>query len=159
MSGRLDELNRMKLGDFPAFYRTLEIPDLTALDGNFRGAFVGPTWLRRIAGPGLIITGLGGWRGKHFTDYGNAVNLVMRNEVLKEVFPMTLVKGPSLIDGLPGLRLHYESDNPFPWPFIVDELRQIEPGLLLGMTFIKAKMLRGLVLPFTLQYQEQIDGL
>jgi len=159
MSGRLDELNRLKLGEFPALYKTLKPPVVSTLDGKFQGAFVGPSWLRRIAGPGLIVTGLGGWWGKHFKGDGNAVNLVMRNEAIKEVFPMTLVSGTSLIDGLPVLRLHYESDNPFPWPHIVDELRQIEPGLVLGMTFIKAIMFRGLVLPFTLQYQEQIDGL
>jgi len=159
MSGRLDELNRLKLGDFPALYRTLKLPEVSALEGYFRGAFVGPGWLRSIAGPGLVLTGLSGWWGKYFVGDGNAINLVMRNGALEKVFPMTLVSGTSLIDGLPGLTLHYESENPFPWPYIVDELRLIEPGLLLGMTSIKAKMLRGLLLPFTLHYQEQIDGL
>jgi hypothetical protein len=151
------ELNQMKLGDFPNLYHSLITPEVSSLKGYYQGHFVGPNWLRQIADPGLILAGLRGWWGKYFTGDGKAVNLVKQDETLIEIFPMTIIHGTSLIDGKPGLRLHYESSNPFPWPYIVDELRQFESGILLGMTFIKARMLQGLVLPFILEYQHRAN--
>jgi hypothetical protein len=157
--GKKDELNRLKLKDFPEIYGALENPDIASLTGYYRGTFVGPGWLRAAAGPGLVISGLRGWWGKFFSGDGNAVNLVWRDGKLEKRFPMKLIHGNSMIDGYPGLALHYETENPFPWPYIADELRILSPGTLLGMTYIRMRLLQGLVLPFLLQYQEQVNGL
>jgi hypothetical protein len=159
MAGWADKLNQMRLGDFPGLYSSLEVPEITSLNGRYRGTFVGPNWLRKIAGPGLVISGLGGWWGKRFNGDGTAVNLVQRKAALAEKFPMQLVAIASAVDGSAGLALHYETANPFPWPYIADELRTLGPGAFLGMTYVKARGLRGLMLPFLLEHQEGIDGL
>jgi hypothetical protein len=154
-----EELNNYKLKQFPALYSTLALPEISSLVGSYRGIFVGPGWLRAAAGPGLVIGGLGGWWGKYFQGDGGAINLVQRKGVLEKRLPMSLVQAPSMIDGLPGLGLHYASENPFPWPYFIDEIRQLDSGTLLGMMCAKPRILRGLSLPFLLQHQEQVDGL
>ena len=63
-----------------------------------------------------------------------------------------------MIDGKPGLALSYEASNPFPWPWIVDELRSIQPDLVLGMTITQMGPLARLPLPFVLQPQESMEG-
>jgi hypothetical protein len=159
LAGLTEKLNLLKLRDFPDFYGSLENPAIASLTGYYSGTFVGPRWLRAAAGPGLVLSGLRGWWGKFFSGDGNAINLVQRNGKLEKRFPMKLVQGDSMIDGKPGIALHYEIENPFPWPYIADELRLVSPGTLLGMTYIRIKPLQGLVLPFLLQHQEQVDGL
>jgi hypothetical protein len=129
------------------------------LRGRFRGEFVGPAWLRRLAGPLLVVTGLGGWWGKDFDDQGNAINLALRKGNLERVLPMSLVEQVSFIDGKPGLALHYAAGNPFPWPLIIDELRSITPQLTLGMTLAELGPLRRLALPFVLHPEEGEHGL
>lgn len=159
MSVWAGKLNRMKLGDFPRLYSSLEIPETPSLNGYYRGSFVGPSWLRKLAGPGLVVSGLGSWWGKRFNGDGTAINLVQRGGKLAGKFPMALVSISSMIDVGAGLALHYETKNPFPWPYIADELRVLGPGAILGMTYVKSKMLRGLILPFLLEHQEGFDGL
>lgn len=159
MTNWMDRLNRMKMKNFRSLFSELTIPEKDTLDGFYKGFFVGPGWLRKMAGPLLVITGLGGWWGKKFNGDDTAINLVKKEEQLKPKFPMHLVDTPSLIDGNPGLTLHYDKENPFPWPFIVDELRQLEPGIYLGMTYIRLKPLFLISLPFLLQYQENFNGL
>ena len=84
------ELNRLGLLAFPPLFAALEPPPADSLRGVFRGAFVGPGWLRWLAGPLLAVTGLGGWWGKDFDEQGNAVNLVMRQGQLQRRYPMLL---------------------------------------------------------------------
>jgi hypothetical protein len=114
--------------------------------------------MRSLAGPLLAVTGLGGWWGKEFDPEGNAINLVWRKGRIEQRFPMRLVEQESYIDNQPGLALSYASNNPFPWPWIVDELRTITTGLVLGMTIAKPGPFRRLPLPFVLQPREQING-
>ena len=152
-------MNDLSLLDFPGLFASLEPPGSGSLLGLYRGSFVGPGWLRALTGPLLVVTGLGGWRGKDFDDQGNAINLVWRKGHFKRRFPMHLVKQTSFIDGQPGLALHYDERNPFPWPWIVDELRSIGPGLVLGMTMVALGPLKRLALPFVLESRESMDGL
>jgi hypothetical protein len=153
------ELNHYKLRQFPALYTTLALPDIPSLVGPFRGIFIGPGWLRVVAPPGLVVSGLGGWWGKYFQGDGSAINLVRRKGVLEKRLPMSLIQAPSMIDGKPGLGLHYVSENPFPWPYFVDEIRQLDADTLLGMMCAKPRLLGGLALPFLLIHQEKVDGL
>jgi len=154
-----EQLNQLSLFDFSELFATLEPPRRESLRGIFRGSFVGPGWVRRLAGPLLVITGLGGWWGKDFDQQGNAINLVWYRGQMERRFPMLLVEQPSYIDRRSGLALHYAPENPFPWPWIVDELRSIHPGLILGMTMFRPGPLKRLALPFVLQPQENNDGL
>jgi len=155
----IDQLNRLALFDFRGLFAALQPPAAGDLSGRYRGEFVGPGWLRRLAGPLLVVTGLGGWWGKDFDGQGNAINLALRKGQLERVFPMSLVEQASFIDGKSGLALHYAKSNPFPWPLIVDELRGITPQLILGMTLADLGPLRRLALPFVLHPVEGERGL
>ncbi|MBM4426400.1 MAG: hypothetical protein FJ031_04085 [Chloroflexi bacterium] len=135
------------------------MPDKTSIRGVYRAAFVGPGWLRTSAGPALALSGLGGWWGKEFSTDGTAVNIVLRAGKFSTRFPMKLVTAKSFIDGRDGLAIYYQTGNPFPWMHIVDELRQMDDGTLLGMTLANINGLRNLAFPFTLQFQEHGYGL
>ncbi len=145
---QINGLEHMALGDFPALFASLEAPQ--ALLGDYRAAFTGPTWLQRIAGPGLWPLGLGGWWGKRFEADGSGVNLVQRGGELLRIFPIHLVSAPSLLDGKPCLSVRYHPECPFPWPHIIDDLRSLDERTLLGMTMVNAGALRRLALPFLL---------
>lgn len=153
------QLNELSLFSFPKLFATLDVPVPDRLQGLYQGEFVGPGWVRGLAGPLLVLTGLGGWWGKDFSPGGQAVNLVYKNERIERRFPMQLVPAVSYIDQKSGLALHYDRRNPFPWPWIVDELRSLGPDLLLGMTLVRFGPLRRLALPFTLAAREDMNGL
>jgi hypothetical protein len=159
MNARIEELNRLSL---PAFYRlfaSLSPPPADSLRGLFQGVFVGPGWLRPVWGPLLSLAGMGGWWGKEIAPDGSAINLVLHHGVFERRFPMFFVQQTSYLDRQPGLALRYRPGCPFPWPFITDELRQIEPGLVLGMTLADLGPLRWIAFPFTLAHREHVDGL
>lgn len=148
------ELNRMSLKKFRELFSSLIVPDPNSLRGNYRAEFVGPGWLRISAAPALAVTGLGGWWGKEFFGDGTAVNIVLRAGNFSTRFPMRFVKTESYIDHKEGLALHYQAGNPFPWMYVVDELRRIDDTTILGMTIPNVSGLRGLAFPFILQKME-----
>lgn len=148
------ELNQYPLLKFRDLFASLRIPEADSIRGTYRAAFVGPGWLRSAAGPALQVSGLGGWWGKEFHDDGTAINIVLRAGNFSTRFPMRFVRAGSFIDGKEGLALHYQPGNPFPWPFVVDEVRQMEGSALLGMTIANVRGLRGLAFPFILQKQD-----
>ncbi len=138
---------------------TLPPPDPLSLQGVFQGEFVGPAWLRRSAKPTLAVGGLGGWWGKEFDGSGSGMNIVQRGESFERVVPM-LVKGAvSRIDGKPGVTLIYPPGSPFPLTWIVDELRHLDEGRLLGLTMVNLDWLRRFTFPFLLHHTEHRDGL
>lgn len=152
-------LNSLSLKQFRELFVSLPVPDAASIRGVYRAAFVGPGWLRTSAGPALVLSGLGGWWGKEFSTDGTAINIVLRAGKFSTRFPMKLVTARSFIDGKDGLAVHYQAGNPFPWMYIVDELRQMDDGILLGMTLANVNGLRHLAFPFTLQFQEHGYGL
>ena len=153
------ELNSLSLKQFRNLFVSLPVPDMTSIRGVYRATFVGPSWLRTSAGPALALSGLGGWWGKEFSTDGTAINIVLRTGKFFTRFPMKLVTVQSFIDGKDGLALHYQPGNPFPWMYVVDELRQINDDTLLGMTLANVSGLRNMAFPFTLQFQEHGYGL
>jgi hypothetical protein len=160
MLNHATQLNQLSLADIRDLFRTLDAPSPDSLSGLYRGAFVGPGWLRSSAGPLLTITGLGGWWGKEVSpDAGRAVNLVRRQGEYQRIFPMYFVQQLSFLDGKPGLVLRYQKDNPFPWPIIVDELRRLDAETMLCMTLVDLPTLRRQTFPFILQSQEAFDPL
>jgi len=154
---QIAELNQMNLRDFRRLFTSLVVPDQNSLNGKYRASFVGPAWLRASANPALVISGLGGWWGKEFYDDGTAINIVLRAGKFSTRFPMKFVKTKSFIDDKDGLALHYQQGNPFPWMFIVDELRQLVETTVLGMTLANVNGLRGLAFPFILQKTEAMN--
>lgn len=150
ISVQAQQLNRYALRAFKPYFATLVPPDLAFLHGEYCAEFVGPRWLRRLASPALALTGLSGWCGKWFDGLGNARNLVQRQGQTHEVMKMVLAERPSLIDGRPAVTVIYPAGSPFPWPYIVDELRVLDHFTLLGMMIITPPGLRRLPFPFLL---------
>jgi hypothetical protein len=127
-------------------FKSLAVPDAASIRGRYRAA---------CAGPALALTGLRGWWGKEFHADGTAVNLLRRGGELVPRFPMIVVRAGSMIDRQDGLALHYRRGSPFPWMFVVDELRRLDDTALLGMTVPNAGGLRRLAFPFLLQRQAE----
>jgi hypothetical protein len=148
------DFNRLSLKEFRDFFSTLAIPDPAALPGTYRAAFVGPGWLRSSAGPSLALSGLGGWWGKEIHADGTAINIVLRRGTYSKRFPMKFVTTSSLIDARQGLALYYQPGNPFPWMYVVDEIRTVAGKTLLGMTIANVRGLRKLAFPFILEKTE-----
>jgi hypothetical protein len=144
------------LGDLRQLFTSLSAPESPT--GTYRAEFVGPTWLRKLAPPALAIGGLAGWWGKEFAEPGRAVNLVRRGDTLARVLPMTVANRPSLLDGRPGITLSYPPGSPFPWPWIVDEVRRLEAEAFLCMTVVNVRWLPRLVFPFLLHLVGQKDS-
>ena len=154
---QIAELDQMNLKSFRELFTSLVIPEASSLRGVYRASFVGPAWLRSSAGPALVISGLGGWWGKEFHDDGTAVNIVLRAGKFSTRFPMKFVKATSFIDRKDGLMLQYQQGNPFPWMYVVDEIRQIDEMTILGMTLANVNGLRGLAFPFILQSSNDLS--
>jgi hypothetical protein len=128
----------------------MEPPDLDTLVGTYRGEYVGPAWLRRLAGPTLGLTVLRGWWGKEFPSPGHCENLVLQGGTIKRVLPVEVVPAVSLLDGKMGITLPYSSNSSRPYRWVVDELRRTPTGSLLGMVVPAAGWLPRLALPFML---------
>ena len=139
------------LGHYRQIFTSLPAPAAESLTGIWQAEFVGPAWLRLSASPALAIGGLARWRGKEFTEPGRAVNLVRRGETLARVLPMVVTAAPSLVDGKPGVSLGYPPGSPFPWPWIVDEVRRLDVETLLCMTVVALRWLPRLAFPFLLR--------
>jgi hypothetical protein len=162
MTYSIEEFNCMSLKQFRDLFNSLSIPNPNDIRGKYRAAFVGPAWLRTSAAPALSISGLGGWWGKEFFDDGTAINIIFHAGNFSTRFKMKFVNAKSLIDqkgGLAlhyqkgGLALHYQKGNPFPWMYVVDEIRRVDEFTLLGMTIANVSGLRGMAFPFILQKQ------
>jgi hypothetical protein len=125
-----------------------------ALAGLWQGEPVGPGWYRALAGPSLAIGGLGGWWGKEFDGQGGIDNLLERDGALRRTLRGEVRRAESLVDGRPCLRIVYPKGSRLPWTWIVDELRQVEEGELLGMMVLNISWLPHLAFPFTLHARE-----
>jgi hypothetical protein len=152
-----EQLNLASYDQFLYLFRSLPSPALVLLRGLYRVEFVGPAWLRAGARPSLFLIGLGGWWGKEFWGEGHGVNIVVRRGSVQRVLPMQLVHAPSLIDGQVGVSLQYDRESPFPWPFVTDELRRLNPETLLGIKVFRFSPLARLPLPFLLRAADKID--
>lgn len=154
--GRQAPINDLSLGALRAAFTLLTTPSLESLAGAYRAEFVGPAWLRRFAPPGLVITPLAGWVGKAFDSQGHGINLVRRRGLMQRVLPMTAQWLPSRVDALPCVTLTYAPGSPFPFAYIVDELRTVDADTLLGLSFAAAPWLARLPIPFLLRRQAKL---
>ena len=155
----LPDLNRKPLSAFKPIFASLQSPLVGQVKGIYQAEFTGPGWLRAVAPPGLALLGLGGWQGKEFAGDGGGLNLVRRGGQVQRIFPVRITEAASLVDGKPCLAIHYTHKCPFPWPYVVDELRELDSSCLLGLTMVDVRGLRGLALPFLLHVQGAEHGL
>lgn len=138
-------------------YVSLESPEV--LEGVWQGEPLGPGWFRTLAGPGLGLGGLGGWWGKSFDGKGRIDNLVQGKGTLRRTLSGEVRPAASLVDGKPCLRIAYPKGSRLPWPWIVDELRRVDKGELLGMMVLNIGWLPHLAFPFALHAREGIEGI
>jgi hypothetical protein len=146
-------LNQRSLASFKPLFASLVPPELASLRGIFQAELVGPAWLRRISPIAIALGGMRGWWGKVFDGTPSANNLVCRDGRVQRSLPLTLTEAPSLVDGRPGITTRYIG-CPFPWPFVVDELRWLDETILLGMMIVNVALLRALAFPFLLRRQD-----
>jgi hypothetical protein len=146
----IDKLNSIKLLAFARLFADLPAPAQAFTKGTWQAAFVGPAWLRWMAPRGLVLLHFAGWWGKEFSGDGTGFNYFKRAGEMQQAFPMQVTESTSLIDGKPCLVVQYGMQALFPWRFIVDELRQLDENLLLGMTIVNRSGLRAFPLPFLL---------
>lgn len=124
------------------------------LEGVWQGEPVGPGWFRTLAGPSLAIGGLGGWWGKEFDGQGGIDNILERKDAFRRTLRGEVQRADSLVDGRPCLRIVYAAGSRLPWIWIVDELRQVGEGELLGMMVLNIGWLPHVAFPFALHARE-----
>jgi len=137
----LSALRSMNFKELETLYRAGKRPSaLSDLDGDSRGAMLawrspasGPiAWLLRVFGASSIFP----WEGKSFKsangDLGAGIN---RINLLRRMrwFPFKTRFDASFLDGQPSFILDYSGPgNPPMIRSIVDEVREVAPGLYLG---------------------------
>jgi len=104
-----------------AAFRAAADPVLADLVGRHRAEMVGPFWMRRSAPLLLAATGMPGWMGKQFA----APSSADARELV----------GHNLVDDRSAIVLTYAPDAPFPWRNVVDEVRPVGDGRLLGLSY------------------------
>jgi hypothetical protein len=70
------------------------------------------------------------WQGKIFRDDGTMINRVFG---FGKAIPARVYQGESVIDGQPSLIFDYSGSKL--WPDVRDEVREVEPGLYLGVMY------------------------
>jgi hypothetical protein len=70
------------------------------------------------------------WQGKFFRDDGTMINRVFG---AAKALPASVYYGDSLVDGKSSLILDYSQS--ILWPNVRDEIREVTPGLYLGVMF------------------------
>lgn len=70
------------------------------------------------------------WQGKVFRDDGTMINRLFG---AAKAIPADVYQGESLIDGQPSLILDYSRSKL--WPDVRDEVREVAPGLYLGVMY------------------------
>lgn len=142
----LNSLRGMSFKELEALYRTGKRPSaISDLDGDAQGAMLAwrslgrspLAWLLRVFGSSSAFP----WEGKSFqsqsNDLGegiNRINLLGK----RQWFPFGTRFTASFLDGKPTFVLDY--DRPGNPPFIrqiVDEVREVAPGLYLGPAALK----------------------
>jgi hypothetical protein len=143
----LAALRLMTFKELEALYRTAKRPSaMSNLDGDGKGAML--AWRHPVSGPfAALLRAMGRsrgfpWMGKSFksqsSDKGEGINRINLQFYKTRWFPFGTRFESSFLDGKPTLVLDYaRPGNP---PFIrqiVDEVREVGPGLYLGPAALK----------------------
>lgn len=141
----LDSLQSYTYRELEAMYRAARTPSsIRAADGVLSGRML--AWNRIDRGPianalrRFALSPRFVWEGKTLAardhESGGGFNRVRLGNVLghQNIFPFSTYFASSLLDGKPTIAIDYDrADNP-PWMRrIHDEIREVEPGLFLGL--------------------------
>ncbi len=143
----LDKLQHMSFSELERLYRQLTPPDtLSVLNGRKKGQLLAIAGIHRTP-IGLLLNALGKtslfpWAGKNFTARslvkGSGINRINLTITRQEWFAFQTGIRSSLIDGRACVNLNYSlKGNHWLIRHITDEIREVEPGLYLGTSFIK----------------------
>ena len=136
------DLVRMSRCDLEALYRSAAIG--CPPSGVTRGRAIVNPGSRMTVPTSKIIRVL--WQGKVFTDDGMMVNRVLgMRAVLAHVYA-----GDSWLDGRPAVVMDYCGASKL-FPNVRDEIREIGPGLYLGVTYLRREAGPQLAAFFTLE--------
>jgi hypothetical protein len=159
----LAALRRLSFQELESLYRAGRKPAaLSDLDGAGEGAMLawrtpasGPiAWLLRVFGSSSLFP----WEGKTFksvsADKGEGINRVNLLLGKPQWFPFSTRFDKSILDGQPTFVLDYSRPgNPPLIREIVDELREVAPGLYLGPAALKVSGKPRLILFFAVSFQ------
>jgi len=154
----LDDLAALKPAALAVLYRSAVTPSVPDLNGDLVGrmlaAPVSPGWmfglLRRFAAWTLFP-----WRGKSFTSrdasHGDGINRVFGDRRPRRWFRYETFLGPSRAGAFEAFQLDYDNpDNPGLIRSIKDEVREVAPGLYLGLAYLMWRKQPRLILYFGL---------
>lgn len=152
----LDDLAALRPEALAQLYREARTPAVPELDGDLVGRMLAvpvlPRWmfgpLRRFAAWTLFP-----WRGKSFRARdgagGDGINRVFGDR--HRWFPFQTSVGPSRAGGFDAFQLDYDKpDNPRLVRAIRDEVREVAPGLYLGLAYLTGRERPRLILYFGL---------
>jgi hypothetical protein len=156
-------LRRMSFKELEALYLAGRRPSaLSDLDGDAEGAMLawrspssGPlAWLLRVFGTSAIFP----WEGKSFksrsTEKGEGINRINLLIVKPQWFPFATRFGASFLDGKPTFILDYSRpSNPPLIRQIVDEVREVAPGLYMGPAALNVRSKPRPILFFAVSFQ------
>lgn len=158
----LDALRRMSFKELEELYRAGRRPaSLSDLDGDGRGAMLA---VRRVGEPVASLLRAFGkssafpWRGKTFQSrdaaQGEGINRIDLGFTRPRWFPFKTRFDASFVDGRPAFVLDYSGPgNPPLIRQIVDELREVAPGLYLGPAALNVGGRPRLILFFAVSFQ------
>lgn len=154
----LEDLAAMRPDALAALYRSAVTPAVPALDGDLVGRMLAvpvlPRWmfgpLRRFAAWTSFP-----WRGKSFRARdglsGDGINRVFSDRKPRRWFRFETSLGPSRAGAFDAFQLDYDHpDNPGLVRAIKDEVRQVAPGLYLGLAYLMRGKQPRLILYFGL---------
>jgi len=142
-SATVDDLGRLSRSEVLRLFHAAAAPELEALAGEY-SAVILPVGLFAPLASFFTHTffGPGRWHGKAFKprgrDRGDGYNLfssgtATTNDALSRTRRFDTTIGPSRFDGRPSLCMDYGPHNRFLIHSMKDEIRQIAPGLYLGL--------------------------
>jgi len=154
----LDDLAALRPDALARLYRAAVTPAVPALDGDLVGRMLAvpvlPRWmfgaLRRFAAWTRFP-----WRGKSFrardAARGDGINRVFGDVRPRRWFRFETSLGPSRAGAFDAFQLDYDNpDNPGLIRAIKDEVREVAPGLYLGLAYVMWRQRPRLVLYFGL---------
>lgn len=139
----LDDLAALDPEQLMTLYRSARTPRIADLDGRLTGRMLASPLVRsRVMADFLKRFAAGGpmpWQGKTFTplgpDRGEGINRVFGNRASWYRFSTSI--GRSRAGEFDALQLDYDLEaNPFFIRSVKDELREVTPGLWLGIAYL-----------------------
>lgn len=154
----LDDLARMDPAELAALYRQARTPNLGELDGHLAGRMLAvpvlPAWLRGFVRRFAAWRHFP-WRGKTFSAHdqtrGEGINRVFGDRRPRRWFRFETSVAPSRAGAFGAVQLDYDNPgNPALIRAIKDEVRQVAPGLFLGLAYFMWRRKPRLILYFGL---------